>query len=352
MSATQEPGDIELGSTPEKDRNLTSHLAAGTEAIIEVDTTAADNTEKVIAKFKQPQIDLECGADKPILHTRGQVGWVEQFCTLSHRNVKELMRKRDILWTNVIQTIIIAVLIGTVFLQIGTTQASLKRRAPLMFFCCINQGVFGSLAVINAFPSERALSLRERAAGSYNVSAYFLSKSLIDSLPQIFYPIIFSTIVYFLVGLRQDNIGHFFVFMAFMMLCNLCATSAALMVSAVCVTTDRSVAVLPMFLEVSRLFGGYFLSPINLPNYFVWLDALSFYKYAFTGVSLNEWRGLTLTCLPGELKNGVCPLTSGDQFIKNEGLDYLSIGGCAGFLIGFIIFTRVVAFFAVKYFKH
>lgn len=95
-----------------------------------------------------------------------------------------------------------------VFFQIGTTQTSVAKRLPVLFFCTINQvgqrssilqhllrqdpprtaaadhvaspctladsqmlsyppsqGVFGALAVINSFPGERALVLRERASG-------------------------------------------------------------------------------------------------------------------------------------------------------------------------------------------
>ena len=69
--------------------------------------------------------------------------------------------------------------------------------------------------------------------------------------------------------------GKFFTFVGFMVLCNNAATSLALMVSALARTTDLSVTVLPIMLEVSRLFGGFFLAPASLPRYFVWLDALS-----------------------------------------------------------------------------
>jgi ATP-binding cassette subfamily G (WHITE) protein 2 len=39
-----------------------------------------------------------------------------------------------------------------------------------------------------------------------------------------------------------------------------------------------SVTVLPIALELARLFGGFFLSPASLPPYFSWLDALSYVK--------------------------------------------------------------------------
>jgi hypothetical protein len=42
--------------------------------------------------------------------------------------------------------------------------------------------------------------------------------------------------------------------------------------------------VLPLALEICRLFGGFFLPPASLPKYFVWLDALSYVKYSYEGV--------------------------------------------------------------------
>lgn len=76
-----------------------------------------------------------------------------------------------------LQSCVIAALIGGVFFQIGTTQVSVAKRLPLLFFCTINQGIFGALGVINSFPAERVLTLRERAAGMYRASAYFLAKT-------------------------------------------------------------------------------------------------------------------------------------------------------------------------------
>ena len=51
-------------------------------------------------------------------------------------------------------------------------------------------------------------------------------------------------------------------------------------------TTDMSVVILPMVLEVSRLFGGFFVSPSNMPVYFKWLQALSYCDYTYV-VSLT-----------------------------------------------------------------
>lgn len=64
------------------------------------------------------------------------------------------------------------------------------------------------------------LVLRERAAGTYYASAYFMAKITADTLIQLPIPIIFSAIVYFMIGL-QPSAAHFFMFAGFMVLCNL-----------------------------------------------------------------------------------------------------------------------------------
>jgi len=222
----------------------------------------------------------------------------------------------------------------------------------LLFFCCINQGIFGAMIVINSFPGERVLILRERAAGTYNASSYFVAKSLAEAIAQIINPIIFSCIVYWLTGLQQVAI-KFFGFMLFMILCNSAAVSLAVAISAIGRTTDMAVTVLPMALEICRLLGGFFLPPSQLPGYFSWLDALSYVKYAYVAVANIELTGLVYNCTPAELVtvNGTkkCPTTSGNQTIDSLGLGYLSIGGCAGVLIGYIIAFRIFAYLGIRF---
>ena len=69
-----------------------------------------------------------------------------------------------------------------------------------------------------------------------------------------------------------------------------------------------------------RLYGGWFIPPAMLKHYQAWkfADALSYVKYVFVGVSLNEYDGLVLACETKELQppapGGLCiipPLMQG-----------------------------------------
>jgi ATP-binding cassette subfamily G (WHITE) protein 2 len=300
-------------------------------------TIDSDEVEKAMKEWKPPRIN--------------RTPWTKQFVILCRRSIKETIRNRTVMLAQVLQNVIMAVLLGTVFLQIGNGQSSATRRQPVLFFCVVNQGMFGAITIINSFPSERKIVLRERAAGSYYASAYFMAKIVSETLVQLTSPIVFSIIVYPLVGL-QHGAGRFFIFMAFMVLCCLAATSIALFISAVCRTTTLAVSILPAALEVARLYGGFLLSPANLPKYFAWLDALSYCKYAYVGIALNELTGLVLTCKDSERNAaGNCPIQNGEQTIRTLGLDVLTIEACAGVLIAMIVFFRVGAYLAIRYIK-
>jgi hypothetical protein len=209
--------------------------------------------------------------------------------------------------------------------------------------------------------------IRERASGTYYTSVYFTAKAFADTSVQASIPIIFvsflsekkylfdffffqSCIVYFLVGF-QLNAGKFFVFTLFMILCSFASRSLALMISALCKTTQTSVTVLPMLLEVTRLFGGFLLTPSRLPKYFSWLDALSYIKYVYIGISLNEWGDLKLTCTANDTNSGNC-IPNGEIIIQSLGFDYISIGGCIGVFFSFIILYRIIAFLGIRFLKH
>ena len=108
--------------------------------------------------------------------TRERMPWHRQYRVLLNRGIREQIRKKNVVITQLIQSMMCALLIGGVFFQIGNGQKSTVRRQPVLFFCVINQGVFGALTVINSFPGERVLTLRERAAGMYYCSSYFMAK--------------------------------------------------------------------------------------------------------------------------------------------------------------------------------
>jgi len=351
-----------LGYPCPKKENPADHLMdALSQAFV---TDDPQGYEKLASQMNVTESDLLLGQEQPVIPPREMVPWHHQFLILCQRTFQDHKRRWRAVIVQLIETVLMAILVGTVFLQIGTNQVSISKRQSVLFFCAVNQGVFGALTLLNSLPRERRLVLRERAAGTYYVSAYFCAKLFVESLLQIPFPVIFSLIVYWLVGF-QNEAGKFFIFMSFMLLCHFSALSLSNVVAAIGRTTEAAVTVLPMALEITRLFGGFYLSPAELPGYFVWLDAVSYLKYTYVAISLNELTGLEYNCTASEYKNitsfdnttnttsvtPTCPVTSGNQVITTWGFGYISIGGCAGVLIGYILGLYLISYIAVRFLK-
>lgn len=107
---------------------------------------------------------------------------------------------------------------GGVWYDIGDGQASIPKRVPSLFFTVISQGVIASFMSIYSFPLERSLMLRERAAGSYECSTYFIAKTTADILLLLPCPILHTLIVYPMIGYRTQPMTAPFVFLGFMIL--------------------------------------------------------------------------------------------------------------------------------------
>ncbi|PKA62129.1 ABC transporter G family member 22 [Apostasia shenzhenica] len=155
--------------------------------------------------------------------------WRQQFCILFCRGLKE--RKHDYLsWMRITQVITTAIILGLLWWQSNSTTPTALQdqylkayqekgspgklcfptlsvnfflQAGLLFFIAVFWGFFPVFTAIFTFPQERAMLNKERAVGMYRLSAYFMARTTSDLPLDLFLPIIFLLIVYFMAGLKQ-----------------------------------------------------------------------------------------------------------------------------------------------------
>ena len=337
--------------------------------------------------------------------------WIRQFFVLTHRNLKEKFRRWDVIAMNVLISTIIAVFISCgPWSNIGRYQESIVKRNGIIFFCTIHQGLVPSLQGTYAFPMERALMLRERAAGAYYVSAYFLAKTAIDSVFQLMAPFIFTAFVYPIIGLNPDG-NKPFVFLGIqLLLCN-AAVSLSNMCSCLFVSIDLATLVLACAMEITRLYSSFYISPKLLdtnsnwkvsgplllftedallihalfvqldctaatttttcrvftplsfliysnlsPLFYVqFFDQISYLKYGYVGLVLNEYEGLKYRCgttlQPRDDACTAADILTGEQTMYQFGYDRYTIQYCAGCLVAYIGVCRFASYLSLRYLK-
>lgn len=105
-------------------------------------------------------------------------------------------------------------------------------------------------SVIFNFPLERSIVTRERGASTYRTSAYYLSKTFTDAPKTVLYNIVFSTIVYWTVGFRE-NVGGYLLFIMLIFLTSFLAESLAISVSVLAGDAQTAAGIIPVVIIIS-----------------------------------------------------------------------------------------------------
>jgi ATP-binding cassette subfamily G (WHITE) protein 2 len=308
---------------------------------------------KTIAAFQHPPINLDFGVEKDDFTLRAVIPWFFQFAILFLRCSQEWVRRWDVLLINACVATLVGCFVGYgPWNNIGTSQTGVAKYNPILFFCVIHQGVIASLQGCFSFPQERALIIRERSAGTYYVSAYFLAKSLADMIVQSVPPIIFALIVYPTIGFKQYE-RRFGDFLVFNLLTALGCVSVTTFISCLCVTVERTTVIMACYLEIARLYCTFYMSPALMNSYpqWQWITNFSYLKYSFIGLALNQLTDQEFYCKPEEFVGGICLITNGNQVIAKNEYDMYDRDDQFWQYILFIIAARFAGYLCIRFIK-
>ena len=184
--------------------------------------------------------------------TKNKSRW-NDFLYLSQRTLRNTFRDPSLTILQTVISVILAVLVGLIYLNIDRTlDTGVKNRNGAIFFIVTNQ-VFSNLSALDAFIRERVLFIHENVSGYYHILTFFFSKILCDILPLRTIPaILFSIIVYFMIGL-QRTAAKFFVFFFCIWLTSICSTALCFFVSA-SVQNSGSLDGIHLFLVINTCF--------------------------------------------------------------------------------------------------
>jgi hypothetical protein len=93
----------------------------------------------------------------------------------------------------------------------------------------------------------------------------------------------------------------------------------------------------PLYALFNMMFAGYLVYIPDLPHWLrAWAPYLSFMRYAFQGMVLNEFQDNS-------------DLPEGHDYIDQLGFDFISIGGCFALILLFVALTAWAHYLALVY---
>ncbi len=270
--------------------------------------------------------------------------WTNLSC-LAWRTGVEVMRDRFTLKLKFITSIFFAILVGCVYSGMSDDQTSIQNRNGLLFFVTINQSFNGLISVLNTFPKEKVIVNREISSNAYKLNSYFLSKFFVELPINILPPLVFSLILYWIVGLNPAA-DRVFIFMLLIMQTSITAIAMGLAVSAGSATVESAGAVGPPLMIVCLLFGGFYINVDSLPQVLNLLPYVSFVKWAFQSLVINEYKDLTFNC--DDIDDNMGCMTTGEAVLDSLNLDGDINDSVLGLVLCMVFFLMLAYYFLMK----
>jgi ABC-type multidrug transport system ATPase subunit len=270
----------------------------------------------------------------------------KQLAVLTHRNFYVIIRSHEATIAKIVQALFLGLIIGLIYLQIGLTQQSVQDRQGLLYLLVVNQAFGGMFSALILFQQEKEIFYSERRAGLYRVSSFFISK-FFSELPWTFLtPLLFGTVCYFMAGLQMSAEKYGINMLA------LCFTALAAQGMGFAISTgspNMEVAnlIAPLIVVILFLFGGFFANLDSIPVYFIWLENLSFIKWGYEIVAVNEFKGLVFECPP----EGFCAYPDGESVLEFLSMSNVDIIINFAILLGIAAGFQVVAYLLLLFLK-
>ncbi|KAI3855558.1 hypothetical protein MKX03_006596 [Papaver bracteatum] len=205
-------------------------------------------------------------------------GWFEQFSILFFRGLKE--RQHDYLsWLRITQVLSTAIVLGLLWWRSdSSTPRGLQDQAGLLFFIAVFWGFFPVFTAIFTFPQERAMLNKERAVDMYRLSAYFTARTTSDLPLDLFLPVLFLLIVYFMAGLRL-SVAPFVLSMLIVFLSIIAAQGLGLAIGAMLMDVKKATTLASITAMTFMLAGGFFVK--RVPAFISWIRYISFNYHTY-----------------------------------------------------------------------
>lgn len=287
------------------------------------------------------------GQDNDEVYTKQsyKVGFGKQLTSVLWRSWKANQREPFVSTLRIAQAIVIALIAGLVYLDQDLNQAGVTNMNGAMFFCITTlsfNSITGSLFV---FPAELPVFLKEHKLGMYRTDVYFICKTLAELPWYILSSFLFATIVYFMTDFGVDA-AKFFVFAGILQLITQCSLSFGYFVSAIAPTVQVATSIGPPLMMPFLLFGGFFVKDESIPDYFIWLKFLSWFKYAFECLQINQWDDIDSISCEFKGNKTIC-LTTGANVLARNGYEPDNMWPNVGILFALLIGFRIIAFLFV-----
>ncbi|CAF1379057.1 unnamed protein product [Adineta steineri] len=278
------------------------------------------------------------------------IGFFAQTWVLFSRNWI-LTSKSQFTKLNCIQTFCLTIIFGLFWLRMKYHENTLQDRSSFIFFAMLFWPLEICFGGVLSFPIETSVINKERASGSYRLSAYYFAKCLSETPIKLVLPAISYTILYWMVNVNS-NFANFLGILCFLLMSVLVTESIGLFFGALFQDVGRATVACNVYLLGFLLAVGYFSH--STPYWLtVWVKWISLFTYTYSGCMQLQFMGERIYQCTNGAYIDMCKNNMNGTFISNEAIKYFNLDLNVGFnflvLFGMFIVYRIAAYTALRF---
>lgn len=227
------------------------------------------------------------------------VGFHQQVWALMKRQFVLKMQDRLALSLGWLRSIIIAIVLGTLFLNLGETSASAFSKGGLMFISLLFNA-FQAFSELGGVMMGRAIVNKHKAYAFHRPSALWIAQIIVDQAFAASQIMVFSIIVYFMTNLYRSA-GAFFTFYLMILSGNIAMTLFFRILGCISPDFDYAIKFAVIIITFFVTTSGYLIQYQSEKVWLRWIYWVNALGLAFSAMMENEFGRVELTCTDGQL---------------------------------------------------
>ncbi|KAI0129629.1 ABC-2 type transporter [Xylariales sp. AK1849] len=227
------------------------------------------------------------------------VGFQLQVWALMKRQFVLKMQDRLALILSWIRSVVIAIVLGTLYLNLGQTSASAFSKGGLLFISLLFNA-FEAFSELAGVMTGRSIVNKHKAYAFHRPSALWIAQIFIDTAFSAARVLVFSVIVYFMTDLTRTA-GAFFTFYLLIMVGNIAMTLFFRIVGCLSPDFDYAIKFAVIIITLFILTSGYLIAYQSQQVWLRWIFWVNALGLAFASLMANEFGGNELECTSDSL---------------------------------------------------
>lgn len=263
------------------------------------------------------------------------IGFHLQVAGLVKRQFYLKLQDRMALFLSWLRSIVIAVVLGTLYLNLGTSSASAFSKGGVLFVALLFNA-FQAFSELAGVMTGRGIMNKHRTYAFHRPSALWIAQIIVDQAFAATQIMLFSIIVYFMTGLVRTP-GAFFTFYLMILSGNIAMTLFFRIIGCASPDFDMAIRSTVFMITCFIITSGYLIQYQTQHHWLRWIFWINPLGLTFSAMMMNEFKDVDLTCsaeslIPsgpgyGDIEHQVCTLAgsvSGTTLVK--GADYITKG--------------------------